>query len=103
MAQPTLSPKLGTQDALFMWAEYTLLLLLGDQWEGLTQASQLQGLAVTTDHKPPSFMEDQLCRGRVVVLCRSCPLGALALGFPGWCRPRSVPHCVLPKDTLHDL
>ena len=26
--------------------------LLADQWEGFTQASQLQGLVVTTDHQP---------------------------------------------------
>ena len=30
----------------------------------------------------------------------SCPLGALALGFTGWCRPRSVLNCVLPRATL---
>ena len=74
MAQPPPSPKLGTRGVPFMWAEYTLLLivepwlLLADQWEGFAQASQLQGLAVTTDHKPLPSMEDQLCRGRVVVL-----------------------------------
>ena len=43
-------------------------LLLAGQWEGFTQASQLQGLAVTTDHQPPPSVEDQLCRGRVEVL-----------------------------------
>ena len=43
-------------------------LLLADQWEEFTQASQLQGLVVTTDHQPLPSMEDQLCRGRVVVL-----------------------------------
>ena len=81
-----------------MWTEYTLFvvepyLLLADQWEGFTQASQLQGLAVTTDHQPLPFMVDQLCRGRWLcssVVC-TCPLGVLALGFPGWCRPRSSP------------
>ena len=87
-----------------MWTEYTLFvvepyLLLADQWEGFTQGSQLQGLAVTTEHQPLLSMEDQLCRGRVEVLCRSCPLGALALGFPGWCRPRSASTCVFPGVT----
>ena len=43
-------------------------LLLADQWEGFPQASQLQGLAVTTYHQPPPFVEDQLCRDRVVGL-----------------------------------
>ena len=43
-------------------------LLLAGSWEGFTQASQLQGLAVTTDYEPLPSMEDQLCRGRMVVL-----------------------------------
>ena len=43
-------------------------LLLAGQWEGFTQASQLQGLAVTTDHQPPPSVEDHLCSGRVAVL-----------------------------------
>ena len=43
-------------------------MLLAGQWEGFTQASQLQGLAVTTDHPPSPSMEDELCRGRVAVL-----------------------------------
>ena len=30
----------------------------------------------------------------------SCPLSVLALGFPGWCRPRSAPTCVLPRAAL---
>ena len=45
--------------------------LLADQWEGLTQASQLQGLAMTTNCQPPPSVEDQLCRGRMVVLCHN--------------------------------
>ena len=44
------------------------LLLLAGQWEEFPQASQLQGLAVTTGHQPLPSVEDQLCRGRVVVL-----------------------------------
>ena len=56
-----------------MWAEYSPLvvepwLLLADQWEGFTQASQLQGLAVTTYHQPLPSVQDQLCRSKVVVL-----------------------------------
>ena len=55
-----------------MWAEYTLVgepwLLLEDVREGFTQASQLQGLAVTIDHQLLPSVEDQLCRGRMVVL-----------------------------------
>ena len=27
----------------------------------------------------------------------------LALGFPGWCRLRSAPTCVLPRDILPEL
>ena len=74
MAQPPLSPNLDTQGVPFVWAEHTLLfvvetwLLLADQWEGFTQASQLEGLSVITDHPPLPSMEDQLCRGRVAVL-----------------------------------
>ena len=51
-----------------MWAEYTLLLivepwlLLADQWEGFAQASQLQGLAVTTYHQPPPSGESAVER-----------------------------------------
>ena len=33
----------------------------------------------------------------------SCPLGAKALGFPGWYRPSSTPTCVLPGATLYEL
>ena len=36
--------------------------MLKGQWEGLIQASQLQGWAVTTDHEPPPSVLDQLCR-----------------------------------------
>ena len=43
-------------------------LLLAGQWEIFTQAIQLQGLVVTTEHQPVPSVEDQLCRGRVVVL-----------------------------------
>ena len=43
-------------------------LLLADQREGFTQGTQLQILAVTTDHHPPPSVEDKLHRGRVVVL-----------------------------------
>ena len=32
-----------------------------------------------------------------------CPVGALALGVPGFCRPRSAPTCVLPEATLPKL
>ena len=67
---------------------------------GFTQASQLQGLAVTTDHPPVPFMEDQLCRTEwwCSDVIYSCPLGVLALGFARWCRLRSAPNCVLPQD-----
>ena len=41
------------------------------QREGFTQASQLQGLDMTIDHQPLPSVEDQLYRGRAVVL----PLG----------------------------
>ena len=33
----------------------------------------------------------------------NCTLGVQALGFPGWCRLRSAPTCVLPGATLHKL
>ena len=60
---------------------------------------------MTTQDQPLPYVEDQLCRGRVVVLCMvcSCPLGTQALGFPRWCRPRSACTCVLPRATLHEL
>ena len=73
-------------------------LLFVDQWEGFTQASQLQELVVTTYHKLPPSVEDQLW-GAVwwnPYMVYSCPLGVLALGFPGWCKPRSAPTCVFP-------
>ena len=41
-------------------------MLLAGEWEGFTQASQLQGLVVTIDHQPLPSVEDQLCRGRVI-------------------------------------
>ena len=56
-----------------MWTEYALLLYfdlgcVGRSLEGFTQASQLEEQTVTTDHQPLPSMEDQLCRGKVVVL-----------------------------------
>ena len=45
-------------------------LLLAGQWEGFTQASQLQEWAVTTNHQPTPSMEGRLYRGRLVVLRR---------------------------------
>ena len=33
----------------------------------------------------------------------SCPLGALALGFPGRYRPRSASTCFLPRATLPEV
>ena len=80
-------------------------MLLADQWEGFTQASQLQGLAMSTYHQPLPFMEDQLCRAAwwCSNVVYSCPLGVLALGFPEWCRPRSAPTCILSSATLPEL
>ena len=43
-------------------------LQLEEQLEGFTKASQLQELAVTTDHQPPPSVEDQLCGDKMVVL-----------------------------------
>ena len=43
-------------------------LLLAGQWEGFTQASHLQWLAMTTHPQPPPSGEDLLCWCRVVVL-----------------------------------
>ena len=43
-------------------------MLLAYQWEGFTQASELQGLDLTTYHQPLPSVENQLCSGRVVVL-----------------------------------
>ena len=59
---------------------------------------------MTTDHQPLPSVEDQLCRDRVVLrqVC-NCPVGALALGFPRWRRPRSGPTCFLPRATLPEL
>ena len=37
-------------------------LLLASHWEGFTKANQLQGLAVTTDHRPLTTVEDRFCR-----------------------------------------
>ena len=53
--------------------------MAGEQ-EGFTQTSQLQGLALTTGHQPPSSMERQLCRGSVAVL--QCGL-KLSTGYAG--------------------
>ena len=36
-------------------------------------------------------------------MVRSCPLGALTLGLPGWCKPSLAPSCVLPQATLPEL
>ena len=52
MTQPQVSPMLGTRSAPSVWAE------LADQWEGFTQASQLQGLTMTTDHQPLPSVKD---------------------------------------------
>ena len=53
-------------------------LLLADQWEGFTQASQLPGLAVTTDHQPLPSMEGQLCWGPLY----RAGLTSAGLGYP---------------------
>ena len=73
-------------------------LLLADQWEGFTQASQLQGLAVTTDYYFHPLWRISCAGARwwcSDVVC-GCPLDLLALGFTGWCRLKSAPTCVLP-------
>ena len=33
----------------------------------------------------------------------SCLQGAMTLGFTTWCRPSSVPTCILPRATQHEL
>ena len=43
-------------------------MLFAGKWEGFTQSSQVQGLAVTTVYEPSHFMEGQLCWGKMVVL-----------------------------------
>ena len=58
---------------------------LGLRLRGMESGSPWEELTQTTDHHPLPSVEDQLCRGRVVVLdvvC-CCPLGAQALGLPG--------------------
>ena len=67
---------------------------MADKWEGFTQASQLQGLAVTPDHHFLLSVEDQLCRGRVVVLqmvC-CCLLSTLAAGVSQVVQTKVSPH-----------
>ena len=73
VAQPPLSPKGYSKCTLCVGCVHPPLvvepwLLLSGQWEGFTQASQLQGLAVTTDHQSLPSVEDQLFGVRVVVL-----------------------------------
>ena len=80
-------------------------LLLAGQWEGFTQASQLQGLAVTTTHQPPTPVEDQLCRGRVVLLRHGMWLSTGCTG-PGvsWVVQAKVsPHLRFAWGTLPEL
>ena len=113
MAQPPLSPKLGTQVAHFPWAEYTFCL-----WMSFDCCWQINGRdlprpvscngkdllwPVTTNPYPPWRIN---CAGAgwwCSDLVCSCPLVVLALGFPGWCRPRSAPTCVSPGATLPEL
>ena len=79
-------------------------LLLADQQEGFTQASQLQGLAVNTTNLCPLWRFSSAGGGgQCSDMVYSCPLGMQTLGFPGWCRPRSVTTCVLPRATQHEL
>ena len=78
---------------------------MADQWEGFTQASQLQGLAVATDHHPLPYVEDQLWRGRVVVL--QCglwlPIGYAGSGVSQVMQAEVTCSCVLPRATQHKL
>ena len=88
-----------------MWAEYTLILYLSLDycWQinGSDLSSQLQVLAVTTDHKPLPSMEDQLSRSRMWCsnVVYSCPLSALALGFPGGAGQGQPPPVFCPGPT----
>ena len=84
-------------------------MLLAGQGEEFTQASKLQGLAVTTDHPPPWRIS---CAGAGLWwsgVIYSYTLGAQALGFPRGFRPRSAPTGVFPgakikiKKVLNDL
>ena len=79
-------------------------LLLADQWEGFTQASQLQGLAVTTNHQPLPSVEDQLCSGRVVVLQRGLAVYLVRWpwGFLGGAATVS-PYLCFGQGTLPEL
>ena len=82
-----------------MWAEYTLLLivepwlLLADQWEGFAQASQLQGLAVTTYHQPPPSGESAVERQSGGALKWSVAIHWVywPWGFPGGAGPGQSP------------
>ena len=80
-------------------------LLLADQWEGFTQASQLQGLAVITDHQPLPSMEDQLCRGRVVVPqhCLWVSTGCVGPGVSQVVQTKVSPHLCFAWGTLPEL
>ena len=80
-------------------------MLLAGQWEGFTQASQLQGLAVTTNHQPLPSVEDQLCSGRVVVLQRGLAVYLVRWpwGFPGGAGQGQPPPVFCPGPPLIDL
>ena len=72
---------------------------------GGINTGQLQGLAVTTDHQPPPSMEDQLCRGRVVVLQHSVYLftGYIALGVSWVVQAKVSSHLCFAWGALSEL
>ena len=77
-------------------------MLLTGKWEGFTQASELQRLIVTSDHQYLPSVEDQLCRGRVVMLQQSLQLstGYTRSGVSWMVQAKVYPHLFLPGATL---
>ena len=80
-------------------------MLLAGQWEGFTQASQLQQLAVTTDHPPLPSVEDQLCKSRVVVLKNGLYLstGKSGSGISWVVQTKVRPHLCPAHSHRHEL
>ena len=77
--------------------------MLADQWEGFTQASQLQGIAVIMYQQPPPSMEDQLCRGTVVELQHGLSTGWAGPRVSQVVQAKVSPHLFFPQSTLPEL
>ena len=80
--------------------------MLADQWEGFTQASQLQGLAVTTWRPASSLRGGSAVQGQgggAPTLSVAVHRGRWPWSFPGDAGHGQLPPMFCPGPTLPEL